>query len=65
MIRHESLSLEVYKCECLIMSKTQRENAPKRNNRKGFGSPTNILLAVIGLLISAGSNASCRLKWTN
>ena len=36
------------------MSKTQRENAPKKSNRKGFGSPTNILLALVGLLISAG-----------
>jgi len=35
------------------VNKTERENAPKRN-RKGFGSANNILLALAGLLISAG-----------
>ena len=40
-----------------IMSKTQRDNPPK-NNRKSFGSPIKILLALIGLLISAGTAAS-------
>lgn len=39
------------------MSKTERENAPKRN-RKGFSSATNVLLALIGLLISAGPTAA-------
>ena len=39
------------------MSRTEQENAPK-NNRKGFGSAINILLALIGLLISAGPAAS-------
>jgi len=35
----------------------EQENAPK-NNRKGFGSATNILLALSGLLISAGPAVS-------
>jgi len=39
------------------VSTTERENAPK-NNRKAFGSATNIILALIGLLISAGPVAS-------
>ena len=40
-------------CECRIVSGTERENALKKN-RKGFGSATKIVLALIGLLISAG-----------
>ena len=44
-------------CECRTVNKTEQENAPK-NNRKGFGSATNILLALSGLLISAGPAAS-------
>lgn len=39
------------------VSTTERESAPK-NNRKAFGSATNIILALIGLLISAGPVAS-------
>jgi peptidoglycan/xylan/chitin deacetylase (PgdA/CDA1 family) len=39
------------------VSTTERENAPKKN-RKAFGSATNIILALIGLLISAGPVAS-------
>jgi hypothetical protein len=39
------------------VSTTERENAPK-NKRKAFGSATNIILALIGLLISAGPVAS-------
>ena len=40
------------------MSKPERENAPKKNNRKGFGSAINIFLALIGLLISADQAVS-------
>jgi peptidoglycan/xylan/chitin deacetylase (PgdA/CDA1 family) len=40
-------------CECRIVTRIERENALKKN-RKGFGSATKILLALIGLLISAG-----------
>jgi len=36
---------------------TERENA-RKNNRKAFGSATNVILALIGLLISAGPIAS-------
>jgi peptidoglycan/xylan/chitin deacetylase (PgdA/CDA1 family) len=43
--------------ECRIVTRTEQENAPK-NNRKGFGSATNILLALNGLLISASPAAS-------
>ena len=45
------------------MSKTERENAPKRN-RKGFGSATNSLLALAGLLISTGpAGAENTIDW--
>ena len=40
-------------CECRVVSRTERENAPKRNWKR-FGSSTNILWALAGLLISAG-----------
>src|SRR5580704_8257622 len=40
------------------MSKPERENAPKKNNRKGVGSAINIFLALIGLLISADQAVS-------
>lgn len=39
------------------VSTTERENAPK-NNRKAFGSATNIILALIGLLVSAAPAVS-------
>jgi hypothetical protein len=37
-----------------MVSRTGQENAPK-NEGKAFGSATNIFLALIALLISAGS----------
>ena len=40
-----------------MVNKTERENAPKRN-QKGFNSATNILWALIGLVISAGPAVS-------
>jgi len=40
-----------------MVSRTGQENAPK-NKGKAFGSATNILLALIGLLISAGPAVS-------
>ena len=50
-------------CECRIVSRTEQENASKRN-RKGFGSATNILLALAGLLISAGpAGAENTIDW--
>jgi len=40
-----------------MVSRTGQENAPK-NTGRAFGSATNILLALIGLLISAGPAVS-------
>ena len=40
-----------------MVNKTERENAPK-SNQKGFNSATNILWALIGLVISAGPAVS-------
>jgi len=53
----KSLSHLRFVYECLIANKTGRENAPK-SNQKRFSSATNILLVVIGLLISAAPAVS-------
>jgi peptidoglycan/xylan/chitin deacetylase (PgdA/CDA1 family) len=50
-----------FTCECRFLNKTERGNAPK-SNQKRFSSATNILLALIGLLISAAPAVSQNTK---
>jgi len=50
-----------FTCECRFLNKTERGNAPK-SNQKRFSSATNILLALIGVLISAAPAVSQNTK---